>query len=150
MLDTQKPAYVDPLSLLQPQHQLDPTSQVTFPQNPTFDFSLPTPVVPRFEQVQLPQYDASLLSDSSIDFALSAGVGDDFWASIMATAGMQPLADSSQEQDSPNSMQQDQLSMQAAQPGCVIAPAADDWSHIFSTMDFSAFGQPQALQQEQQ
>ena len=149
MLDSQKPAYVDPLSLLQHKHELDPSSQVTFPQNPTFDFSLPTPVEPRFEQVQLPQYDASLLSDSSIDFALTAGVGDDFWASIMATAGMQPLPDNSLEQGSPDIMQQDQLPTQAGQSGCVIAPAADDWSHIFSTMDFSAFGQPQALQQEQ-
>ena len=148
MVDTQKPAYVDPLSLLQQQHEYDPTSQVTFPQNPTFDFSLPTPVVPRFEQAQLPHYDTALLSDTSLDFDLSAGIGDDFWASIMATAGMQPLAGSSAEQASPDKTQQDQLPMSAGQSGCVIAPAADDWSHIFSTMDFSAFGQPQAVVQQ--
>ena len=150
MLDTQKPAYIDPLSLLQHQPDLDPTSQVTFPQNPTFGFSLPTPVVPRFEQAQLPHYDVSLLSDSSLDFDLSAGIGDDFWASIMATAGMQPPAGSPLKQDSPDGMQQDQLHIQAGQPGCVIAPAADDWSHIFSTMDFSAFGQPQAVVHQEQ
>ena len=75
-----------------------------------------------FETFLLPSMDTFTAPSFALD--IDAGVGDDFWQSIMQATGL----------DMRDDAQQDDFMANIA-----FAPAATDWSAAFETLDFTAF-----------
>ncbi|CAD6580654.1 MAG: hypothetical protein CYPHOPRED_001328 [Cyphobasidiales sp. Tagirdzhanova-0007] len=91
---------------------------------PELSLTQPTPSNASFpfETFKLPSVDSFTAPSFALD--IDAGVGDDFWQSIMQATGL----------DMHDDAQQDDFMANIA-----IAPAATDWSAAFETLDFTAF-----------
>lgn len=125
---SQIPDPLDP-STFDSYSQEQPTPDLSFPSQPEFSLSEPTPLAEQFSFQALDFPDLSS-SAALTDLDVDAGIGSDFWQGILQATGL-----------SANQLhvgQQNDAST-AELPSLGIAPNADDWSHVFGNLDFSGF-----------